>query len=281
MESLIDQIDEEYQKDLQKQRKESQEQKTDKIYILHSNLLSNNIPNKKVKNEQKYSFSTSLCEGLNEDEMFNFIKNTKIPSNYINKIIKKIFKAIVNTSSSKKKGKKQENIDFSLLMQFLETNKEKFTEKNIILIFEKIKEYNVNDDIISFIIANINVDEKYFLSIIKKENIEFDKNLLKKLNNIISENNFESPYLSNWVNLIKTLNLIYYVKLIITKEEYEEFEEKINEKQSQFLDKMQSEMKNDAQNEEGENKDDEFIKSLKMINSNLNKSYYIEEKIII
>ena len=280
METIIDQIDEEYKKDLKKPKKESQEQKVDKIYILSSSFLDNNTSNKKTKNERKSSFS-SLWEGLNENEILNFLKETKITSNHINKIIKKIFKNIINTSSSKKKGKNKENMDFSLLMQFLEKNREKVTEKNIILIFEKIKEIDGNDDIISFIIGNINVDEKYFLLIMKDEQIEFDKKLLEKLNTIISKNNFESSYLENWINLTKTLNLINYVKLVINKEEYEAFEDKINEKHSQLLDKMQNEINKDIQNEEGEKKDSEFIKSLKMINSNLNKSYYIEEKIII
>ena len=82
------------------------------------------------------------------------------------------------------------------------------------------------------------------------------------------------------LNLIKTLNLISLLKEIIEKDEYDKFEKNTDEIYGKEINKMEN--KKDLCEEEF-NKDFnmEFINSMKIINSNPNKAYYIQENIII
>ena len=82
------------------------------------------------------------------------------------------------------------------------------------------------------------------------------------------------------LELIKTLNLISLVKEIIPKDDFDKYEKNINDIYEKELNKREN--KKDLCEEEF-NKDFniEFINSMKIINSNPNKAYYIQENIII
>ena len=98
------------------------------------------------------------------------------------------------------------------------------------------------------------------------------------MNNNLSNLKFEQNK-TNVVGLIKTLNLTSLIKEIIGKEEYDSYEKKINEIIDLELDKREN--KKDRENEFDEDFNMDFINSMKIINSNPNKAYFIQEKIII
>ena len=80
--------------------------------------------------------------------------------------------------------------------------------------------------------------------------------------------------------MLKSLNLISGLKEIITKEEYDKYEEKINKLIEETLNKKENYTKICDKEFEQDFKV-EFINSMKIINSNPNKAYYIQEKITI
>lgn len=283
MEDIIEQISKTYQKEKENKQKENSPQKkdtiknlTDKIYILSSKdiELENDLSNKK-----KEEFSSSLYEGLNEKEMIIFLENNTIPIKYLKKVLKEIFKFLASYTPTKNKTNSKKK-ELKLLLAFLEKNKNKLTEKHILYIFKKIKDFNKDNitEIIKYIIINIKFDDKYFLELLKEEEINLNKIIIDTLNNCINDINKEDKI--NFINLVKTLNLISLVKEIINKQEYDNYEEKIN--------KIFDEELNNKENctelcdkEFNEDFNIEFINSMKIINSNPNKAYYIQEKIII
>ena len=281
MEGIISKINNIYEKEKNnKSQKDSPQKKeiknlTDKIYIIDQNEFNDEQTSSL---EKKNEFSPTLYEGLNEKEMTSFIENNNIPIKYLKKVIKEIFKCLGNSSPSKNKNNK--NKDCKLILMFLEKNRNKLTEKHILYIFRKIKNFNRNniDEIIKYIILNIKIDEKYFLEILKEEEIDLNKNIIDSLNNCANDINEENKI--NFFGLIKTLNLISYVKQIIDKEVYDTYEENI----SKLLDETLNNQENCTKLSDKEFDKDfniEFINSMKIINSNPNKAYYIQEKISI
>ena len=126
---------------------------------------------------------------------------------------------------------------------------------------------------------NILIDQKYFLELLKEEKIELSKGIILSMN--ICLNNLDDiQNKMELLDLIKTLNLISLLKEIIEKDEYDKFEKNIDEIYGKEINKMEN--KKDLCEEEF-NKDFnmEFINSMKIINSNPNKAYYIQENIII
>ena len=116
------------------------------------------------------------------------------------------------------------------------------------------------------------------MEILKEEEFDLNKNLIDALNNCLNDINEEDKI--NFINLIKTLNLISLVKEIINKEEYDNYEDKINKVYDEELNK--NEKYNElCEKEFNEDFNIEFINSMKIINSNPNKAYYIQEKINI
>ena len=279
MEDIIEKISKAYQNENENKSKENSPQKndiknlTDKIYILTSKDIDIE-DDKNLSNNKKKEFSSSLYEGLNEKEMITFLENNNIPNKFLKKVLKEIFKFFANSTPTKNKNnsKKKES---KLLLTFLEKNKNKLTEKHILYIFKKIQDFNKNniDEIIKYIIINIKIDDKYFLEILKEEEINLNKNIIDSLNNCVNGVNEEDKI--NFINLIKTLNLISLVKEIINKQEYDNYEEKINKIFDEELNKKEN--FTDLCNKEfNEDFNIEFINSMKIINSNPNKAYYIQ-----
>ena len=249
---------------------------TDKIYIINQK----EIEDKQISStKKKKEFSNSLYEDLNDNEMISFLESNEIPLKYLLKVLKNIFKRLV-PSTPKKKEKSNKKKDIKLLLVFLEKNKNKLTEKHILYIFKKIKDYNKNeiDKIIKYIIINIKIDDKYFLELLKEEEIELDKNIIDSLNNYLDDINDEDKM--SFLNLIKTLNLISLLKEILNKKEYDSYEQKINKAFEEILNKKETSTEL-CDKEFKEDFNIEFINSMKIINSNPNKAYYIQEKIII
>ena len=277
MEGIIAKINDIYQKEKENKPKNNSPQKkdiknlTDKIYVINQKQIGEE---QSLSNKKNKEFSTSSFEGLKEKEMASFIENNNIPIKYFHKVLKEIFKCL-NSSTTKNKSK-----DIKLLSKFLEKNKNKLTEKHIIYIFKKIKEYNKNntDEIIEYIVQNIKIDDKYFLEILKEEEMTLNKNIIDALNNSISVINDEDR--KNFLELVKSLNLISYVKQIITEEEYNNYEEEINKIFEEFLNKQEKYTKI-CDKEFNEEFNIELINSMKIINSNPNKTYFIQEKITI
>ena len=261
MESIIAKISDIYQKEKENTPKNNSPQKkdiknlTDKIYVINQKQIGEEqfSSNKKSKEVPSSSF-----EGLKEKEI----------------ILKEIFKCL-NSSANKNKSK-----DTKLLSKFLEKNKNRLTEKHILYIFKKIKEYNKTntDEIINYIVQNIKIDDKYFLEILKEEEMTLNKNIIDGVNSSISVISDEDK--RNFLELVKSLNLISYVKQIITEEEYNNYEEKINKIFEEFLNKQEKYTKI-CDKEFNEEFNTEFINSMKIINSNPNKAYFIQEKITI
>lgn len=281
MEDIISKITEIYQKEKEdKPSKDSPQKKDsknliDKIYIISQKEIEDGqIPPITKKKE----FSQKLYEGLNEKELIEFLENNNIPINYITKVLKEIFKASSSSTPTKNKNNKKEP---KLILSFLEKNKNKITEKHILYIFKKIKDYNKSniDEIIKYIINNIKIDDKYFLELLKEEEIDLNQNIIDSLNNCISEEINEEDKFS-FITLLKSLNLISGLKEIITKEEYDKYEEKINKLIEETLNKKENYTKICDKEFEQDFKI-EFINSMKIINSNPNKAYYIQEKITI
>ena len=282
MEAVISRITEVYQKEKEnKPSKDSPQKKEiknliDKIYIVSQKDIESN-KNSPVINKKE--FSSDLYEGLNEKEMKSFLETNNIPIKYITKVLKEVFKALSSATPTKNKNNKKN--DPKLILTFLEKNKNKITEKHLLLIFKKIKEYNKSniDEIIKYIINNIKIDDKYFLELLKEEEIDLNKNIIDSLNNCINDEINEEDNFS-FITLIKSINLISCLKEIITKEEYDNYEEKINKIIEENLNKKENCTKIcDKEFEKDFNI--EFINSMKIINSNPNKAYYIQEKITI
>ena len=277
MEGIIAKITEIYQKEKENRPKNNSPQKkdiknlTDKIYIINLKQIEEE---QSSSNKKSKELSSSSFEGLKEKEMISFIENNNIPIKYLQKVLKEIFKCL-NSSTTKNKSK-----DINLLSKFLEKNKNKLTEKHILYIFKKIKEYNkINtDEIIKYIVQNIKIDDKYFLEILKEEEMTLNKNIIDAFNSNISVKSDEDKV--NYLELVKSLNLISYVKQIITEEEYNNYEEKINKIFEEFLNKQEKFIKI-CDKEFNEEFNIEFINSMKKINSNPNKAYCIQEKITL
>ena len=277
MEGIIAKITEIYQKEKENRPKNNSPQKkdiknlTDKIYVINQKQFGEEPTS---SNKESKEFSPSLFEGLKEKEMISFIENNNIPIKYLQKVLKEIFKCL-NSSTTKNKSK-----DIKLLSKFLEKNKNKLTEKHILYIFKKMKEYNKNntDEIIKYIVQNIKIDDKYFLEMLKEEEMTLNKNIIDALNNSISVISDEDKI--KFLELVKSLNLISYVKQTISEEEYNNFEEKINKIFEEFLNKQEKFIKI-CDKEFNEEFNIEFINSMKIINSNPNKAYFIQEKITI
>ena len=282
MEDIIDKISKTYQNEKENKSKNESPQKnniknlTDKIYVLTTKDLGDE---KTISNKKKEEFSSTLYEGLNEKEMISFLENNNIPIKYLKNVLKEIFKSLANLSPTKNKNNSKKK-ELKLLLTFLEKNKNKLTEKHILYIFKKIKDFNKDNinEIIKYIIINIKIDDKYFLKLLKEEEINLNKNIIDSLNNYVDEINDDHKI--NFINLIKTLNLISLVKEIINKQEYDNYEEKINKIFKEELNKKEkcTELCDKEFNEEF---NIDFINSMKIINSNPNKAYYIQEKIII
>ena len=277
MESLIQKISIAYQNEKEKRPKNDSPQKNklknlaDKIYV----LTSKNIEDEQISlTKKKEEFSPSSFEGLSEKEMISFLENNKIPIKYLKKVLKEIFKYLEISSPTKNKNNTKKR-DAKLLLTFLDNNKNKLTEKEILYIFNKIKDFNKNniDEIIKYIIINIKIDDKYFLELLKEEEIILSKNIIDSLNINLNDINSENKF--SFINLMKSL-----VKEIINNEEYEKYEEKINKVFDEELNKIEknTEICDKEFNEEYNIK---FINSMKIINSNPNKAYYIQEKINI
>ena len=177
MEGIIAKITDIYQKEKENTPKIDSPQKkdiknlTDKIYIINLKQIEEE---QSSSNKKSKELSSSSFEGLKEKEMISFIENNNIPIKYLQKVLKEIFKCL-NSLTTKNKSK-----DIKLLSKFLEKNKNKLTEKHILYIFKKIKEYNKNniDEIIKYIVQNIKIDEKYFLEILKEEEMTLNKNII-------------------------------------------------------------------------------------------------------
>ena len=282
MEDIISKISNIYQKEKETKPKDDSPQKkdlknlTDKIYIITSKDVENNQASP-IKKKQDFS---TLYENLNEKDLLSFIENNNIPIKHLTKVLKVIFKILSTSATPTKNKNSTEKKDLKLLLKFIDKNKNKLTEKHIVFIFKKIKDYNKDNivEIIKYIIVNVKIDDKYFLEILKEEEFDLNKNLIDALNNCLNDINEEDKI--NFINLIKTLNLISLVKEIINKEEYDNYEDKINKVYDEELNK--NEKYNElCEKEFNEDFNIEFINSMKIINSNPNKAYFIQEKIII
>lgn len=258
----------------------------DKIFIISSKQLheeENKISeNSKSVNNKK--FSSELFEDLDEEDFIKFLETNIIPINFLNQVIKEVFK--IN------KNKKNKRLNKKVLLLFIEKNKEKLTEKNIVLIIKKInkitntdKEKEENEEkniklnelneIMKYIMINIIIDENYFLELIKDEDICLNKNIL----NTFIENINDDKIKECWIKLGKTLNLIDLLKLKITMEEYKKNEKKLNQKIKELLNKEEKIIINSYDKEINKEINLDCIQSLKYSNSN--KENYIEEKINI
>ena len=265
MESLIAKMNDLYEKEIQNRNKKENSPNIkdkkyliEKVYIIDKNNLNGEEKLIKINNKD------NLPSFKNEKEIKTFIEKNDIPINNINKMIKEIFK--------------YNNKD--LIIKFMQKNKDKLTEKHLVIIFKKIQEFDIKkiNDIIKYIFNNILIDEKYFLELLKEEKLDLNKEIIESMNNNLSNLKFEQNKI-NVVGLIKTLNLTSLIKEIIGKEEYDSYEKKINEIIDLELDKREN--KKDRENEFDEDFNMDFINSMKIINSNPNKAYFIQEKIII
>ena len=266
MESLLAKMTDLYQKEKQNEsNKENSPNLKDnknlieKVYILDKNILKNEGELNKRNNE----FNLPLFQ--NEKELMKYIENQDIPMKYVNKIIKEIFK--------------YKNKD--IIITFIQKNKDKLTEKNLVLIFKKIKELDKknSNDIIKCVLNNILVDENYLLELLKEEKDDLNKEIIESINTSLKH--LDNPQNKmGLIQLTKTLNLISMIKEIIGKEDYDKYEKNINDLLEEELNKRENQ---NELNDDEFNKDFnmEFINSMKIINSNPNKAYFIQENIII
>ena len=266
MESLMVKMNDLYQKEKQdKSDKENSPNVKDfkklieKVYIIEKNNL------KGLEIKKKISNSSNFPTFQNEKEILTYIEKENIPIKYLNKIIKEIFK--------------YKNKD--IIIKFIKKYKDKLTEKNLVLIFKKLNDFdkkNLNE-IIENILKNISIDEKYFLELLKEEKIDLCKEIIESMNiclNKLKDINNKIGLLE----LIKTLNLISLIKEVIEKDEYNKYENNIDKIYEEEL--LKRENKKEICEEEFKNDFNmEFINSMKIINSNPNKAYFIQEKIII
>ena len=276
MEDIISEITKIYQKEKENKKdapkQDNNQNLIDKIYVIHNKKSE---ISKISSNEKKKDSLFDFNEGINEKEMTEFLAKHDIPNKYLNKTLKQIFKILSSDNSKKKRDSKPK-----LLFAFLDKNKNKLQEKHIIYIFNHIKEYNQNiiDEIIRYIIINIKIDNKYFLNLLKEDEIILNKNIIHSLNNFMEVINSDDKI--NFINLIKSLNLIHLMKEIITKEEYNDYNEKIENYFNELLNKEENNIEL-CEKEFNEDFNIEFINRMKIINSNPNKAYFIQEQISI
>ena len=266
MESLIAKMNELYQKEKQNKTENDSSPKIkdkksliEKMYIIDKNDIKDEGSLIKVNN------NNALPTFQNEKELISYIDKNDIAIKYINKIIKEIFKYKNNNT----------------IIKFIEKNRNKLTEKNVLLILKNINQLSLKkiDDVIKSIFNNILIDENYFLELLKEEKIDLSKGIIESMNKFLKNiDNVQNK--KSLLELIKTLNLISLVKEIIPKDDFDKYEKNINDIYEKELNKREN--KNDLCEEEF-NKDFniEFINSMKIINSNPNKAYYIQENIII
>ena len=266
MESLIAKMNELYQKEKQNKTENDSSPKIkdkksliEKMYIIDKNDI------KDEGNLIKINNNNALPTFQNEKELISYIDKNDIQIKYINKIIKEIFKYKNNNT----------------IIKFIEKNRNKLSEKNVLLILKNINQLSLIkiDDVIKSIFNNILIDENYFLELLKEEKIDLSKGIIESMNKFLkSIDNVQNK--KSLLELIKTLNLISFVKEIIPKDDFDKYEKNINDIYEKELNKREN--KKDLCEEEF-NKDFniEFINSMKIINSNPNKAYYIQENIII
>ena len=266
MESLIAKMNELYQKEKQNKTENDSSPKIkdkksliEKMYIIDKNDI------KDEGNLIKINNNNALPTFQNEKELISYIDKNDIAIKYINKIIKDIFKYKNNNT----------------IIKFIEKNRNKLTEKNVLLILKNINQLSLKkiDDVIKSIFNNILIDENYFLELLKEEKIDLSKGIIESMNKFLKNiDNVQNK--KSLLELIKTLNLISLVKEIIPKDDFDKYEKNINDIYEKELNKREN--KKDLCEEEF-NKDFniEFINSMKIINSNPNKAYYIQENIII
>ena len=266
MESLIAKMNELYQKEKQNKTENDSSPKIkdkksliEKMYIIDKNDIKDEGSLIKVNN------NNALPTFQNEKELISYIDKNDIAIKYINKIIKEIFKYKNNNT----------------IIKFIEKNRNKLTEKNVLLILKNINQLSLKkiDDVIKSIFNNILIDENYFLELLKEEKIDLSKGIIESMNKFLKNiDNVQNK--KSLLELIKTLNLISFVKEIIPKDDFDKYEKNINDIYEKELNKREN--KKDLCEEEF-NKDFniEFINSMKIINSNPNKAYYIQENIII
>ena len=266
MESLIAKMNELYQKEKQNITENDSSPKIkdkksliEKMYIIDKNDI------KDEGNLIKINNNNALPTFQNEKELISYIDKNDIQIKYINKIIKEIFKYKNNNT----------------IIKFIEKNRNKLSEKNVLLILKNINQLSLIkiDDVIKSIFNNILIDENYFLELLKEEKIDLSKGIIESMNKFLKNiDNVQNK--KSLLELIKTLNLISLVKEIIPKDDFDKYEKNINDIYEKELNKREN--KKDLCEEEF-NKDFniEFINSMKIINSNPNKAYYIQENIII
>ena len=266
MESLIAKMNELYQKEKENKTENDSSPKIkdkksliEKMYIIDKNDI------KDEGNLIKINNNNALPTFQNEKELISYIDKNDIAIKYINKIIKEIFKYKNNNT----------------IIKFIEKNRNKLTEKNVLLILKNINQLSLIkiDDVIKSIFNNILIDENYFLELLKEEKIDLSKGIIESMNKFLKNiDNVQNK--KSLLELIKTLNLISLVKEIIPKDDFDKYEKNINDIYEKELNKREN--KKDLCEEEF-NKDFniEFINSMKIINSNPNKAYYIQENIII
>ena len=266
MESLIAKMNELYQKEKQNKTENDSSPKIkdkksliEKMYIIDKNDIKDEGSLIKVNN------NNALPTFQNEKELISYIDKNDIAIKYINKIIKEIFKYKNNNT----------------IIKFIEKNRNKLSEKNVLLILKNINQLSLIkiDDVIKSIFNNILIDENYFLELLKEEKIDLSKGIIESMNKFLKNiDNVQNK--KSLLELIKTLNLISFVKEIIPKDDFDKYEKNINDIYEKELNKREN--KKDLCEEEF-NKDFniEFINSMKIINSNPNKAYYIQENIII
>ena len=266
MESLMVKMNDLYQKEKQdKSDKENSpnvkefKKLIEKVYIIEKT----NIKGLEIKKKINKSFNFPTFQ--NEKEILIYIEKENIPMKYLNKMIKEIFKY------------KNKDIIIKLIQKY----KDKLTEKNLVLIFKKLNDFdkkNVNE-IIENILKNISIDEKYFLELLKEEKIDLGKEIIESMNICLTKLKDINNKIG-LLELIKTLNLISLIKEVIEKDEYNKYENNIDKIYEEELNKKEN--KKEICEEEFKNDFNmEFINSMKIINSNPNKAYFIQENIII
>ena len=266
MESLITKMNDLYQKEKRDKSNngnspnaKNNKNLIEKVYVIDKNSLNGEEIKKKINNE------FNLPTFQKEKELLTYIENKNIPIKYLNKIIKEIFK--------------YNNKD--IIIKFVLKYKDKLTEKNLLLIFKKLNDFdnkNLNE-IIENILNNILIDEKYFLQLLKEEKLDLNKEIIESMNiclNKLKDINNKIGLLE----LIKALNLKSLLKEVIEKDEYTKYENNINEIFCEELNKRENK-KEICEEEFNNDFNMDFINSMKIINSNPNKAYFIQEKIII
>ena len=264
MESLIAKMNELYQKEKKNKTENNsspnikdKKNLIEKIYIIDNDNIKDEGKMKKINN------SIDLPTFKNEKELISYIEKNDIQIKNLNKIIKEIFKYKNNNT----------------IIKFIEKNKNKLTEQNVLLILKNINESNLKkiDDIIKCILNNILIDEKYFLELLKEEKIELEKGIIESMNKFLNNKDSVQNKMS-LLELVKTLNLISLIKEIISKDDYCRYEKDINEIYEKELNKIENK-KDLCEDEFDKDFNNEFINSMKIINSNPNKAYYIQENI--